>query len=135
MKIWEEFQRNDIVIPFPIRTLELSPRRKAAVRPEGAPPSAGLFVAAGAESGKAIRLGAAPAVVGRSPDCQLVLGDLQVSKEHLRIEWTGGGFLLTDLQSSDGTKVNGRSVTSTPLNPLDRIQIGETVLVFEVYDR
>jgi len=123
------------VIPFPIRTLELSPRRKAAVRQDGAPPSAGLFVVAGAESGNTIHLGATPALVGRSPSCQLVLSDYQVSKEHLRIEWTDGGFLLTDLKSSDGTKVNGRSVTSAHLNPLDRIQMGETVLVFEVYDR
>jgi small-conductance mechanosensitive channel len=134
MNIWEEFKRSGIAIPFPIRTLELAPRPKTAARAADVPPAAGLFVVMGPEAGTEVPLAASPALVGRSQDCQLVLGDHQVSKEHVRIEWNADGFVLTDLGSTHGTKVNGHVVTSARLQPLDRIQIGETVLVFETYD-
>ncbi len=41
------------------------------------------------------------------------------------------GYLLTDLGSSFGTRLNGQPVTTALLHPLDRITVGDTVLVFE----
>jgi pSer/pThr/pTyr-binding forkhead associated (FHA) protein len=59
------------------------------------------------------------------------LDDVQASKEHARIEWTGAGYAITDLDSSFGTWVNGARVSRCDLNPLDRITIGVSILVME----
>lgn len=132
VRIWEEFQREGIVIPYPIRTLELTPRERArpAGDEAGATP-ARLFVAEGAERGRTLELDSAPVVVGRSRGCALSLADANASKEHLKIEWTPEGYVMTDLGSSFGTKVNGRAASRAVLRPLDRIKVGDTVLVFE----
>lgn len=133
-RIWEELRREGIEIPYPMRTIHLAPRaRRADSADEAAgPPPARLFVADGADRGKSISLGAAPATVGRSRSCTLSLAEVNASKEHLRIEWTDDGYRLTDLGSSFGTQVNGRAASTAELRPYDRISIGETVLVFEM---
>jgi small-conductance mechanosensitive channel len=142
-RIWEEFHREGIAIPFPTRTLEIAPRARqgeSAGAGTGAGETAGaapaprpgrLFVAEGPERGRVLALDGSPATVGRSRTCALTLSDGNASKEHLRIEWTGEGYRLTDLGSSFGTRVNGHPVESALLRPLDRIGIGDTVLIFE----
>lgn len=132
-RIWEEFHREGISIPFPIRTLEITPRaRPAAVSAEaGAPRPGRLFVAEGPERGKVLALDGGAVTVGRSRSCSLTLSDANASKEHLRIEWSGEGYLLTDLGSRFGTRVNGQPAASAHLRPLDRIGIGDTILIFE----
>ena len=129
-RVWEEFGRRGIVIPFPIRTLQVAPRRrnKPAALAEGR-----LFVALGPESGGDLALGEARVLVGRSRTCDLALSDTQASKEHIAIELQPEGFVLTDLETSNGTKVNGQPVTRAALHHLDRISIGDTVLVFEAH--
>lgn len=134
-EIWEEFQRQDITIPFPIRTLEIEPRVntvEVASREEPAAPEAWacLWVAEGPDQGRSTLLGDRM-TVGRSADCDLFLSAPDVSKEHLRIEKADAGWLLTDLDSSWGTQVGGESVTTHRLQNLDRIRIGDTVLIFE----
>jgi small-conductance mechanosensitive channel len=133
-RIWEELRREGIEIPYPMRTIHLAPRARRAEtagEPPG-PPPARLFVADGADRGKSISLSAEPATVGRSRSCSLSLAEVNASKEHLRVEWTENGYLLTDLGSSYGTKVNGRAASTAELRPFDRIAIGDTVLVFEM---
>ncbi len=131
-RIWEEFKREGIVIPFPIRTLELPPRaRRREAGAETAAAPARLFVAEGPERGASLELDGGPVVLGRSRAAALPLTDPNASKEHLRIEWTEEGWRLTDLGSSFGTRVNGRPATTVLLAPLDRIAIGETTIVFE----
>jgi small-conductance mechanosensitive channel len=139
-RIWEEFRREGIVIPYPVRTVELAPRPRRTTA-EDADPSrprpARLYVADGAERGQTLALvgtgeaEAAVATVGRSRSCSLVLSDPNASKEHLRIAWENGGWVLSDLGSSFGTKVNGRPVTRRELAPFDRIAVGDTVMIFE----
>ncbi|MEP7011360.1 MAG: mechanosensitive ion channel domain-containing protein [Acidobacteriota bacterium] len=133
-RIWEELRREGIEIPYPMRMIHLAPRARrtdTGDEPPG-PPPARLFVADGADRGKSISLGSEAATVGRSRSCTLSLAEVNASKEHLRIEWTDNGYLLTDLGSSFGTKVNGRAASTAELRPFDRIAIGETVLVFEI---
>ena len=72
-----------------------------------------------------------PVTVGRSHGCGLSLTEPNASKEHLQIEWKDGVWVLTDLDSSFGTRVNGKPVQSAILAPLDRIAIGDTVIIFE----
>lgn len=129
-RVWEEFSRRGIVIPFPIRTVQVAPRRRSEPGPiaEGR-----LFVALGPESGGDLALAGSRVLVGRSRSCDLALSDTQASKEHIAIELQPEGFVLTDLETSNGTKVNGQPVTRALLRHLDRISIGDTVLVFEAH--
>lgn len=145
MRVWEELKKAGIAIPFPIRTLEFAPRpprqtgafkkdRRQELPDEG-PRPARLFVADGPEQGSTLALsGAAPATVGRSHSCSLALTDPNASKEHLRIVWEDGAWVLTDLESSFGTRVNGQPTQRKELAPLDRISIGDTVIIFESDD-
>jgi len=139
--IWEEFNKRDIVIPFPIRTLEIEPRAaRVVVAQEDTESEAGkdeaqarLYVALGPDRWRAVRLGDEALLVGRSGGCGFTLSDPQASKEHLRIEYDGERYALVDLESTHGTRVNNRAATTVALAHLDRIRIGESELVFENY--
>ncbi len=138
-RIWEEMKKAGIKIPYPIRTLEFEPRQSAVVRKDRraetpaaeGPRPARLFVADGPERGRTLDLEGAPVVVGRSRGCSLALSEPNASKEHLRIAWEDGAWVLTDLESSFGTKVNGQTTQRRDLAALDRIAIGDTVIIFE----
>jgi small-conductance mechanosensitive channel len=132
-RIWEEFRKAGIDIPHPIRTLEIAPRPRPGVAGAAAgPPPARLYVAEGPERGRSLPLDGQPATVGRSRGCALSLSEPNASKEHLQVEWADGeGYVLSDLGSSFGTRVNGRPATRQALAPLDRIAIGDTVIIFE----
>ena len=94
--------------------------------------TASLWVAEGPDRGKAIvLLDGKSALIGRSGHCDLALSEQQVSKEHFRLERDAGGYVLQDLKSTVGTVVNGERVERQALRDLDRIAIGETVLIFE----
>jgi hypothetical protein len=133
-RIWEEFHRRGIVMPYPIQTVELArqaPRPRAAA-PAEERPQARLYVAEGPERGRSLQLATdEPATVGRSRTCALALSDPNASKEHLRIAWETGSYVMTDLGSSFGTRLNGQAVSRAALAPLDRIAIGDTVMIFE----
>ncbi len=73
----------------------------------------------------------APMRIGRAPECELVLKDNRVSRRHARLAARDGVLVLTDLGSTNGTRVNGNRVTEVVLGAGDRIQIGETSLVVE----
>jgi hypothetical protein len=73
----------------------------------------------------------APIRIGRSPDCELVLRDTRVSRRHARLAARDGVLVLTDLGSTNGTRVNGHRITEVVLGAGDRITIGETVLLIE----
>jgi hypothetical protein len=73
----------------------------------------------------------APIRIGRAPECELVLRDTRVSRRHARLAARDGVVILTDLGSTNGTRVNGHRVTEVVLGAGDRIQIGESSLVIE----
>jgi len=136
-EIWEEFRRNDISIPFPVRTLEIEPRARtvevmSVEKPTISAATANLWVSEGPDRGRAILLlDGKPALVGRGNHCDLALSQQQVSKEHFKLERVDGRYVLEDLQSTVGTTVNGERVERRELRDLDRIAIGDTVLIFE----
>jgi pSer/pThr/pTyr-binding forkhead associated (FHA) protein len=68
--------------------------------------------------------------IGRSEDNQLRLLDPGVSRRHVLVMATPGGYTIRDLGSQNGTYVNGSRVDESPLADGDRITIGEINLVF-----
>ena len=63
-------------------------------------------------------------VIGRSSACQIVLGDDTVSRRHAELRFRDGRWLLRDLDSSNGTFVNGRLVTEAEVRRGDVIHLG-----------
>jgi hypothetical protein len=81
-----------------------------------------------ATNGQEFHLGAAGGTVGRSQDNQVVLDHAQVSRHHARIEWAGTAYVIRDLDSTNGTLVNGQPVrVSGPLKAGDEIRLGPEV--------
>ncbi|MBN1934927.1 MAG: FHA domain-containing protein [Anaerolineae bacterium] len=63
-------------------------------------------------------------ILGRDPQCQIPLPSPQVSRQHARLDRGPQGDVLTDLNSTNSTFVNGQRITSRQLQPGDIIQIG-----------
>jgi pSer/pThr/pTyr-binding forkhead associated (FHA) protein len=74
---------------------------------------------------------AAVVQIGRAPSCDIVLDDRNVSRRHAEIRRRGPVVVLVDLDSTNGTIVNGRRVREHPLADGDRITLGNSRLTFE----
>jgi len=83
--------------------------------------------------GKRMPVGPGGAVIGRSRECDIVLSDSNVSRRHAEIRPAGGdSWTITDLGSTNGVKVNGRPVSSAPLQSGDAVVVGTVDVRFEV---
>ena len=82
-------------------------------------------------TGERLQLSEAVVTVGRKPESTLQLGDPNVSRNHAEIRPHGNGWVLVDLGSTNGSRVNGTRVTSHELHEGDEIAFGGTVLRFE----
>jgi pSer/pThr/pTyr-binding forkhead associated (FHA) protein len=70
--------------------------------------------------------------IGRFGDVDIKLLDSKVSREHARIEIEGSQCRITDLNSSNGTYINGRRLSgSTELKDGDEIKLGDTFFVLD----
>ena len=63
--------------------------------------------------------------IGRAPDNMIVIDDASVSNRHAQLELVGDNYRLKDLESTNGTKVNGVPITETMLRFEDRIRFGK----------
>ena len=72
-----------------------------------------------------------PAALGRNPDADVRLDDSWVSRVHCEISEISGNLLVRDLDSRNGTLVNGQYVKEAHLLPGDRLTVGLTS--FEVH--
>jgi pSer/pThr/pTyr-binding forkhead associated (FHA) protein len=73
--------------------------------------------------------------IGRADDNIIVVDNLAVSSYHARIDKAGTDFILTDLQSTNGTFVNDSKVVSHKLAHGDNVVIGKHVLLFVAADK
>jgi two-component system, NtrC family, sensor kinase len=89
-----------------------------------------LIVARGSTNVAELDLIMPVASFGREPANTMVLQDQRVSRLHARLSWTEQGWLLEDLQSRNGTYVNGERIASRLLRNGDQIQLGSTVMHF-----
>lgn len=78
-----------------------------------------------------IKLGAEPCSIGRDPQNDVVLDDRAISRKHAEIRLRLGRYTLYDLQSTNGTFVNGRRVAEVVLADGDRITISGNDLVLK----
>ena len=70
-------------------------------------------------------------VLGRAPGCDITLDDRNVSRRHAEVRRRGPVVVLVDLESTNGTIVNGRRIREHPLADGDRITLGNSRLTFE----
>ncbi|MCK6480245.1 MAG: FHA domain-containing protein [Planctomycetaceae bacterium] len=69
--------------------------------------------------------------IGRDADCDISIDNVAVSRNHASITFTEGEYVLEDLQSGNGTFVNGEKVVTHVLQPGDAFVIGKYSLLFE----
>jgi predicted component of type VI protein secretion system len=83
-----------------------------------------LWISSGSEAPRSVALSGERTVVGRSPEADIPLEDEAVSWNHLEIERRGEVLMATDLDSSNGTALNGE-----PLQRPRRLRNGDTLVV------
>ena len=72
-------------------------------------------------------------MIGRSRECDIVLSDQNVSRKHAEIRPSGGSWIVRDLGSTNGVKVNGRRIQGAQsLKRGDTIQLGTSSVTFEL---
>jgi pSer/pThr/pTyr-binding forkhead associated (FHA) protein len=89
-----------------------------------------LRILDGADRGRNFDCIPTPLTVGREEGNPVQLNDERISRFHLKIQEDDGKVVLADLESTNGTKVNGESVHICRLRPGDVIALGRTVMVF-----
>ena len=82
--------------------------------------------------GRRVQIGSEPLVIGRLPECGVVLADSNVSLRHAELRRSGDSVVLTDLGSTNGTRVNGAPVRERVLVSGDEVSVGSTRLIFEM---
>lgn len=71
-----------------------------------------------------------PITIGREEDNTIQLNDERVSRFHVKIQEDGGRIILTDLDSTNGTRINGHPVQVRVLQHGDQLSIGRSLLLF-----
>ncbi|WP_246956124.1 FHA domain-containing protein [Brachybacterium sp. Marseille-Q7125] len=133
--------RNDLFGTTVVTRSSRDPRREQ--RPASAPPGASgdlstgrtdpevtqttLVVTAGPLRGTSITLGSTPILIGRAPECTLVLDDDYASNRHARVFRREDEWMVEDLGSTNGTLVSGRRIEgAVPFRPGAQVRIGRT---------
>lgn len=89
-----------------------------------------LVIKSGPTAGSTVLLDKDITRAGRSPDCDVFLDDITVSRRHAEIQREGAAFAIKDAGSLNGTYVNRQRVETAALAGGDEIQIGRFKLVF-----
>jgi pSer/pThr/pTyr-binding forkhead associated (FHA) protein len=93
-------------------------------------PAVTFQVLEGIDKGRIFRELATPVTLGREEGNIVRLNDERVSRYHAKVQYDNGEIILTDLESTNGTRVNGTVVQIRRLRPGDRIGIGRSLLLF-----
>ena len=94
----------------------------------GGMPAAALVLG----DGSRIAIGEDPVTIGRSPESEIKLTDSTVSRRHAEVVRDGDAWILRDVGSSNGTKVNGAAIAEHVLEDGDEIKVGAVTLRFEM---
>ncbi len=93
-----------------------------------------LVICGGSFEGTTHELEADETLIGRNPTTDITLLDENISREHAIVSFdaASGTWTLEDLQSTNGSKVNGKRVRSAELKSGDEIQVGQTRFKFRL---
>jgi len=94
-----------------------------------------LVVVRGPDTGASVRLESEETTVGTGAGATLVLTDATVSRHHVSLQALADGWLVTDLDSTNGTRLDGRRIRAAYVAPGDKIQLGATTLRLEADKR
>lgn len=94
--------------------------------------NATLLVLQGVDQGKRATIGQQTVSLGRGPQNTIRILDTEVSRNHAEIVFERGAWTLHDLDSSNGSFINGNSIRSEPLKTGDQLQIGRTIMLFTI---
>ena len=86
--------------------------------------------AGGGRAGESFRPAGARTRIGRSPDCDIFLDDVTVSRNHAVLVEEHGEFFVEDEGSLNGTFVNRRRIDRAPLREGDELQVGKYRMTF-----
>jgi hypothetical protein len=103
--------------------------RQTAHLPDGRLVS--LLVTAGPQKGKSFPLQKAQVMIGRNQG-DIPIDDAKVSRSHCVLEVHGTTAIVVDLDSANGTHVNGKKIASCELDHLSEFRVGDTTLLFAV---
>jgi pSer/pThr/pTyr-binding forkhead associated (FHA) protein len=84
----------------------------------------------GIDKGRIFREMGTPVTIGREEGNVLRLNDERISRFHAKVQHDNGEIILTDLESTNGTRVNGNVVQIRRLRPGDRVGLGRSLLLF-----
>jgi hypothetical protein len=84
----------------------------------------------GLERGQTFRELPTPVKIGREEENDIRLNDERVSRFHAKVQEQEGRYILTDLESTNGTRVNGHPITMHVLQVGDQVHIGRCLLVY-----
>src|SRR3954453_18734998 len=93
-------------------------------------PSVTFQILEGTDKGRVFRDLPTPVTIGREEGNVLRLNDERVSRFHVKIQSDNGEIILTDLDSTNGTRVNGTVVQIRRLRVGDRVHVGPSILLF-----
>lgn len=92
-----------------------------------------LLIQTSGESSQTLRFSQGDILIGRDPECEVILDDVAASARHARLAYHHNQWWLEDLQSTNGTKLNNETVqTATIVVNGDTIQCGQTVLLINL---
>lgn len=89
-----------------------------------------LEVISGSARGQRFYLGSGEHIIGRSPEVDIPLPDESISRQHARVLFRNETFILSDLDSKNGTFLNDTRVHECPLHTGDEITVGNHSLQF-----
>ena len=115
------------------KTLSYTPEslaEEAATGVEGVEGPALVVRSGGGRSGEFFQLEGERTTIGRTPDCDIFLDDVTVSRRHAVVTAAGDAFAIEDLGSLNGTFLNRQRIEQAPLTDDDEVQIGKYRLVF-----
>lgn len=89
-----------------------------------------LLIQTSGESSQTLRFSQGDILIGRDPECEVILEDAAASARHARLSYHHNQWWLEDLQSTNGTKLNNETAqTAAIVVNGDTIQCGQTVLL------
>src|SRR5436853_2635756 len=97
---------------------------------ESAMKSVTFEVLEGVDKGRVFRDLPIPVTIGREEGNVLRLNDERISRFHAKVQIDNGDVILTDLDSTNGTRINGHTVQIRRIQAGDRVGIGRSILLF-----